>query len=93
MVEGSLYPSSQGDQAKSTHERDAQSIGSCTQTPFLNPDPFLWWYGIENVLKVRINRESCMDILDNGAQINTIMPNFIGECSLNIGPLSDLVGR
>ena len=34
-----------------------------------------------------------MALLDNGAQINTIMPSFVEECSLNVGPLSDLVGR
>ena len=42
--------------------------------------------------KVRINGESCMALLDNGVQINNIMPSFVEECSLNIGPLSDLVG-
>ena len=30
---------------------------SDTDTPFLNPNPFNWWYGIENVAKVRVNRE------------------------------------
>ena len=34
-----------------------------------------------------------MALLDNRAQINTITPNFVEECSLDIGPLSDLVGR
>ena len=34
-----------------------------------------------------------MAFLDNGVQINTITPNFIKECSLNIRLLSDLVGR
>ena len=29
---------------------------------------------------------------DNGAQINTIMPSFVEEYSLNVGPLSDIVG-
>ena len=33
-----------------------------------------------------------MALLDNGAQINTIMPSFVEECSLDVGPLSDLVG-
>ena len=90
--EGSPDPSSQGNQAKSTPERDAQSVGSHTQTPFLNPNPFLQWYGVKNVAKVRINGESCMALLDNGVQINTIMPSFVEEHSLDIGPLSDLVG-
>ena len=34
-----------------------------------------------------------MALLDNGMQINTIMPSFVKTCSLEVGPLSDLVGR
>ena len=34
-----------------------------------------------------------MALLDNGAQINTITPDFIESCSLEVGPLLDLVGR
>ena len=33
-----------------------------------------------------------MALLDNGAQINTVTPNFIKSCSLDGRPLSDLVG-
>ena len=91
--EGSPDPSSQEDQAKGTPGGDAQGIGCHTQTHFLNPNPFLWWYGVENIAKVRINGERCMALLNNGVQLNTIMPSFVKEHSLNIGPLSDLVGR
>ena len=58
--EGSLDSSSQDGQAKGAQGGDAQGIGHGTQTPFLNPDPFYHWYGIENVARVRVNRESCM---------------------------------
>ena len=34
-----------------------------------------------------------MALLDNGAQINTIMLGFVENHSLDVGPLSDLVGR
>ena len=34
-----------------------------------------------------------MALLDNSAQINTIMLGFVENCSLDVGPLSDLVGR
>ena len=91
--EGSPDPSSQDGQAKGTPEGDAQGIGHHTQTPFLNPDPFHQWYGIKNIPMVRVNRESCMALLDNGTQINTITPNFVKSHSLKVGPLSDLVGR
>ena len=62
------------------------------QTPFLNPDPFQHWYRIENVAKVKINGESCMALLDNGAQVNTIMPRYIKEHSLQVGPITHLMG-
>ena len=47
----------------------------------------------ENVAGVRVNRERWMALLDNDAQINTIMLGFVENCSLDVGPLSDLVGR
>ena len=62
------------------------------QTPFLNPDPFQHWYGIENVAKVKINGESCMALLDNGVQVNTITPRYVKEHSLQVGPITDLMG-
>ena len=34
-----------------------------------------------------------MALLNNGVQINTNMPMFVETCSLEVGPLSDLVGR
>ena len=88
--EGSPDPSSQDGQAKGTPGGDAQGIA--LKTPFLNPDPFHQWYGIKNVAKVRVNGESCMALFDDGAQIDTITPNFIESHSLEVGPLSDLVG-
>ena len=62
------------------------------QTPFLNLDPFLQWYGIENIAKVKINGESCRALLDNGAQVNTITPRYVREHSLEMGPITDLMG-
>ena len=34
-----------------------------------------------------------MALLDNGAEINMIMSNFVETYSLEVGPVSDLVGR
>ena len=33
-----------------------------------------------------------MALLDNGAQINTIMPKYISDHSLQVGPITDLLG-
>ena len=60
--------------------------------PFLNPDPFQQWYRIENVAKVKVNGESCMALLDNGAQVNTIMLRYVNKHSLQVGPITDLMG-
>ena len=56
-----------------------------SQTPFLNADPFQQWYGIENVAKVKINGESCMALLYNGAQVNAIMLRYVNKHSLQVG--------
>ena len=90
--EGSPGPSSQDGQTEGTPGGDAQSIGHHKQMPFFNPDPFLRWYGVRNVAKVRIHGESCMALLDNGVQINTITLSFVEEHSLTVGPLTDLAG-
>ena len=91
--EGNPDPSSKGGQAESALGWDAQGVGCHTQTPFLNPNPFHQWYGIKNISKVRVNGESCMALLDNGVQINTINLDFVESCSLEVGLFSDLVGR
>ena len=33
-----------------------------------------------------------MTLLDNGAQVNTIMPRYVHEHSLEMGPITDLMG-
>ena len=58
----------------------------------MNLDPFQHWYRVENVVKVKINRQSHITLLDNGAQINTIMPNYVKSDSLEVGLITDLMG-
>ena len=57
----------------------------------MNLDPFQHWYGVESIAKVKINGESCKALLDNGAQINTITPNYVKNHSLEMGPITDLI--
>ena len=47
---------------------------------------------MENVAKVKINGESCMALLDNGVQVNTITPRYVKEHSLPVGLITDLMG-
>ena len=42
--------------------------------------------------KVKINGDSCKALLDNGAQINTITPNYVRNHSLEMGLITDLIG-
>ena len=47
---------------------------------------------MENVARVKINGESSMALLDNGAQVNTIMPKYVSNHSLQVGPITNLMG-
>ena len=47
---------------------------------------------MENIAKVKINGESYMALLDNGAQVNTITLRYVKEHSLPMGPITDLMG-
>ena len=46
----------------------------------------------QNIARVRINGESCMALLDNGTQINTIMPKYVSDHSLQMGLITNLLG-
>ena len=40
---------------------------------------------------MKINGESCVALLDNDTQINTITPNYVKSHSLEMGPIKDLI--
>ena len=90
--EGSLDPSNNSQCIKEPPEGGSQRAKTTPQTPFMNPDPFQCWHRVENIARVRINEESCMALLDNDAQINTIMPKYISDHSLQMGLITDLLG-
>ena len=91
MMKGAQTPPTTISTVKSP-QGGSRSVKPPLQTPFLNPDPFQQWYGIENVAKVKINGESCMALLDNGAQVNTIMLRYVNEHSLQVGLITNLMG-
>ena len=49
------------------------------------------WSGPENIAHVRIDDESSWAFLDSGYTINAVTPECVEACSLDMGPLSDLV--
>ena len=89
---GARAPQTKATMPMTPPDWSAQGIEQCTQTPFLNPVSFQQWHGVKNVAKVKINGENCMALLDNGMQINTILPSYMKRCSLKLGPITDLVG-
>ena len=90
--EGSPDPSDNSQHIEEPPDRGSQGVKLPQQTPFLNPDPFQCWHGVKNVGRVRINGESCMALLDNGTQINTITPKYVNDHSLQMGLITDLLG-
>ena len=42
--------------------------------------------------KAKINGESCITLLDNGAQVKTITPRYVNKHSLQVGPITDVMG-
>ena len=93
LKKGAQAPSDESNHANDAPRGSAQGVEQCTQTAFLNPGPFQQWHRVENVAKVKINGESCMALLDNGMQINTIMPTYVKRCSLKVGLITNLVGQ
>ena len=47
---------------------------------------------MENIARVKINGESCMALLYNGAQVNTIMLKYVSDHSLQVAPITNLMG-
>ena len=92
IEEGSMDPTDNSQHIKEPPNRGSQGIKLPQQTPFLKPDPSQCWHWVENIARVRINGESCMALLDNGTQINTIMPKYVSDHSLQVGPITNLLG-
>ena len=89
---GAPDPSNNSYHAKESPDGGPKGVKPLQQTPFLNPDPFQHWHGVEDVARERINGESCLALLDNGTQINTITPKYISDHLLQMGLITDLLG-
>ena len=89
---GAQTPQMKNDNAQEPPGGGSQGITWPKQTPLLNLDTCQHWHMVENVAKVKINGECCMALLDNGMQINTIMPNYVKNHSLEMGLITDLIG-
>ena len=89
--EGRLVLSKVGGYPRGHPRWRSQSIKTSKKAPFLNPDSLTNWSGAENTAWVKINDEGSWALLESGSTINTVTLEFIQACSLEVGPLSDLV--
>ena len=92
IKEGSTDSSGNNQHVKELPDGGSQDIKPPQQTPFLNPDPFQCWHRVEHIARVRVNGESYMAFLDNGTHINMIMPKYVSDHSLQMGPITNLSG-
>ena len=76
---------------QATLDQCSLSIEISRKAPFLNPDPLTHWSGSENIAQVKINDEGSWALLDHGSNTNAVTLEFVKACSLDVGPLSDLV--
>ena len=91
-MKGAQTPPTTMSTMKSPQMEAPKGVKTTLQTPFLNLNPFQQWYRIKNVARVKINEESCMAPLDNSAQVNTIMLRYVSDHSLQVGPITNLMG-
>ena len=71
--------------------QSSPSIKMSQKAPFLNPDPLTCSNGPESIAWIKIDDESSWALLDSSSTINAVTPEFIKACSLDMGPLSNLV--
>ena len=60
------------------------------RAPYLNPDAFCRFIGPKNLGKVLVDDELVTCLLDNGAQLNFIMPTYAQEWGMDIMSLDYL---
>ena len=60
------------------------------RAPYLNPDAFHRFIGPKNLGKALVDDELVTCLLDNGAQLNFIMPAYAQEWGMDIMPLDYL---
>ena len=58
--------------------------------PYLNPDPFQQWIDPKNLGEAVIDGELTTCLLDNGAQLNFIMPTYARQQNMNVFHLEHL---
>ena len=58
--------------------------------PYLNPDPYCWFFGPKNLGEALIDGELATCLLDNGAQLNFITTAYAHKQGMDIMSLESL---
>ena len=73
-------------------QKEAQEAWNHFADSLLESRPFSALVWDRECSQSNINGKSCMALLDNGVQVNTITPRYVKEHSLQVVPITDLMG-
>ena len=71
----------------------APEVKNAPKSPYWNDDPRSWWLGPMNLSYAYIDGVWTRVLLDDGSQINSIMPAYAHEHNMVIGSLQELAWR
>ena len=91
LKKGAQTPSTTANSLKNPRWRFSRHKATPTDS-LLESRPLSALAWVQNVPRVRISGESCMALLDIGAQINTIMPKYVSDHLLQMGLITNLLG-
>ena len=80
----------EGKNASGGPKRDSNKSPKMKRAPYLNPDAFCRFIGPKNLGKALVDDELVTCLLDNGAQLNFIMPAYAQEWGMDIMSLDYL---
>ena len=63
-----------------------------TKTPYWNDDPHAHWLGPTNLAYIHLDGIRTRVLLNDGSQINSIIPAYAKSQGFVVGPLEELAG-
>ena len=81
------------DGSKGNRTGEVPEVKKPSNSPYLNDDPRSRWLGPINVGYAFIDGERTWVLIDDGSQINSVMPAYTHEHNMVVGPLEELAGN
>ena len=78
---------------RSRHSNQAQEVNTSQKSPYWNDDPCTQWLGPLNLGTSYIDGNKTWVLLDDGLQINSVMPAYTKAHDLVVGPLEELASN